>query len=196
MHVRGGFFQGYHQTITAHMSSCVNLQRSVPSETVFSPGTVGGETRAGNGKLREKQPRNPALESGSLLLCLYQSCREGITGLGAALPPKSSLCSCRLSGVRDEEQRRLMLYKAHVFCKVTWQRGWILLAFHSLSSIPHRKQPQRNHQEYSEKNVLLGECKFSITCSSAAPFLGNYYKRSSLLCRAGLGWFSTAQCYH
>lgn len=93
MHVRGGFFQGYHQIITAHMSSRVNLQRIVPSETVSSPGTVGGETRAGNGKPKEKQPRNPALESGSLLLCLYQSHWESITGLGAALPAKSGLWS-------------------------------------------------------------------------------------------------------
>lgn len=52
------------------MASCINLQRSVPSETVFSSGTVGVETRAGNRKLREKQPCNPALESGSLLPCL------------------------------------------------------------------------------------------------------------------------------
>lgn len=92
MHVRGGFFQGYHQIITAHMSSRVNLQRIVPSETVSS-GTVGGETRAGNGKPKEQQPCNPALESGSLLLCLYQSHWESITGLGAALPAKSGLCS-------------------------------------------------------------------------------------------------------
>lgn len=100
MHVRGGFFQGYQQTITAHMASCINLQRCVPSETVSSSGTVGGETRAGNGKLREKQPRNPVPESGSASLPLTVLLREHGQA-GSCVPAKSGLCSM-VSGVRDK----------------------------------------------------------------------------------------------
>jgi len=76
MLVRGGFFQGDHQTATARMSSCVNPEGSVPPQTAFSAGTVGGETGAGTGKLSEKPPRHPALGAGSLLLCPHPSHRK------------------------------------------------------------------------------------------------------------------------
>lgn len=69
-----------------------------------------------------------------------------------------------------------------------------LLAFSSLSSTCHQEQPPRNHQDYLQGKVLVRQGTFSPTWSSAAPFLGNYYKQSSSPGQSGGGWFSTTLC--
>lgn len=112
---------------------CVKLQGSVPSETAFSPGTVGGETRTGNGNLWEKQPCNSALHP-------------------AVLPHGLPLCN---------EQRLLVLYKAHIFCKVVWHRDGFCCPFPPSAAFPSKINPRKNTWHYLQVKVLLRECTFS-----------------------------------
>lgn len=191
MHVRGVFFQGY-QTIRAHMSYCVNQQRSVPSETVFSPETVGGESRAGIGKLREKQPHNPAPEPGSLALCLSAP----TSPTGRASPDQELLCwlnqGCAPSPLgwgTKYEQRWLILYKTRVLQgNVTERVDFASLSFPQ-KHFPPEATPAKPSGKYCSGSA-------NSAWNSVTPFLGNYYKWSLSPCRAGLVWFSILWYYH
>lgn len=87
MHVRGGFFQGYHHLITAHMPSLCESAREVCHQK--QPFLLGLWVEKLEQEMETCERKNHVTQPCILLLCCGW---ESVTTPGAALPAELGLC--------------------------------------------------------------------------------------------------------